>query len=283
MVRDDEIDDAEARYLEQLRAALGISDRELRAIQEEVLHPRFRSEVAAAIADDHLSADDRSRLDRLVARLRLAPETAKWIYEQEGQARIDAALGEAIADGRLSPAEDRALQELARNLGASLTVDDATRRQLDRMRLLWRIDNGELPRLSVPINLQRGEVCHAQAPATWYERRTRTTTVGYSGFSTSVRICKGVRYRVSTVKPTRITREELVQIDAGTVYVTSKRVIFDGYRKNSSLRLSSLLGFTPFADGVQLEKSSGRPPILALSQVDVEIFHATLAAAMANA
>jgi hypothetical protein len=282
-VPDDRIDSVENTYLDRLRRTFGISDAELAVVHEEVLNPRLAAEIREVIADDYLSGADRARVDRLIKNLRLSPAASTQLYQVAGQHRMSAAVRDATADSRLSPEEEAALHALARNLGAELTVDASTQATLERMRLLWRIDNGDLPAIPVPINLQRGEVCHAHMEAVWHEHRTRTETVGYSGFSTSVRICKGLRYRVSTVRPNRVTREELVQVDAGVLYLTNKRLIFDGQRKNTTFRLSSLLGFTPFADAVQLEKASGRPPILVLSGGDVEIFHSMLSAALSNA
>jgi hypothetical protein len=96
----------------------------------------------------------------------------------------------------------------------------------------------------------------------------------------SVRICKGVRYRVGSVSAQRITRDELVEIDRGTMYVTNKRLIFDGARKNTTIRLLAILSFTPCSDGLVLEKATGKPIQLEFAGGDAEMFHSILSAAM---
>ena len=58
--------------------------------------------------------------------------------------------------------------------------------------------------------------------------------------------------------------------------------MFDGAHKNSAIRYSSLLGVTPYADGIKLEKSSGRSPYL-LFTGDVEMVTVILSSAMAQA
>lgn len=150
------------------------------------------------------------------------------------------------------------------------------------MALLWRIENGQFPTISVPIALQRGETCYFSCTAGWHELRTKTVRVNYSGVSTSIRICKGVRFRVGSVTPQRVTRDELTHIDDGTLYITNKRIIFDGQRKNSTIRHSALLGLEMYRDGIVLEKATGKSPHLILTG-DVELAAVILSSALAAA
>jgi len=93
---------------------------------------------------------------------------------------------------------------------------------------------------------------------------------------------KGVRWRVGSFAPTRVTRDELALIDAGTLYITNKRVIFQGGKKNSAIRLVALIAFQPYSDGLVLEKASGRSPHLILDG-DAEAAAAVLSGALARA
>jgi len=278
---DDTITNDEAKYLAELRRALGLSDAELKAAEEELVHTRFGRAVGTVIGDDHLNAADRQKLDDLAKAIRLPQDVADRILLRARENRLAIAAKKAIDDQRLSPTELADLYALARALDIELQLDQHTQAMFDRCSLLWRIDNGELPTLNVGINLQRGEMCHAVADTTWMEMRTRTDRINYGGPVASIRICKGLRYRVGSVRVQRITREELIEVDRGRLYLTNKRVIFDGGKKNTSIRLSALLSFTPFADGVVLEKSSGRSPHLLLNG-DVEVFLSVLGVALAS-
>ena len=175
------------------------------------------------------------------------------------------------------------LRALTRAVGGELTVGEATQRTLDRYRRIWRIDNGELEPIAVDITLFKGERCYLKAFASWYELRTRTTSISYGGPVVSFRIAKGIRYRLGNVTPIRHTKDELTLIDSGAIYITDRRVIFMGAKRNATLRFTSLLGFTPYTDGVELEKSTGRSPVLTISGTEIDLFHAILAAAMAAA
>lgn len=280
---DDMITDDEAGYLAQLRRLLGLTDPEVLSVEEELIHARYSKAVAGEIADDNLTAKDRAKVDALAAAIRLPKDVADRILMKVRMDRITAAAQAAIADRRLSPQELSDLQALARDLDITLDIDAKTQQGFDRLSLLWRIENGELPAIPVPINLQKNETCHATANASWHEMRTRTERINYGGPVASIRICKGLRYRVGSVQVQRITRDEMVELDRGLLYITNKRVIFHGTKKNSTIRLSSLLSFTPYSDGVCLEKTSGKPAHLTLQGTDIELFHTILGAVLSGA
>lgn len=77
----------------------------------------------------------------------------------------------------------------------------------------------------------------------------------------------------------RVTREELRKLDAGTLYITNKRLLFNGASKNVSLPLKRVIHFTMYADGLRIEKDSGRDQYF-LGTGDVEMLGAILEAAL---
>jgi hypothetical protein len=192
-----------------------------------------------------------------------------------------AAFDRAASDRQLSPKEETDLKELAANLGITPRYDYPTEQLLDKFRLLWRIQNDTIPTVDSSIMLQRGEVCHYSAQADWHELRTRTVRSGYSGTLTSIRIAKGLSYRIGNYTPNCVTEDVLMMIDSGTVYVTNKRVIFDGGKKNTAIRHSAIIGITPYANGVGIEKATGKSPVLVLHG-DAEIAATILCEAIAR-
>ena len=52
----------------------------------------------------------------------------------------------------------------------------------------------------------------------------------------------------------------MTQLDTGNLYITSKRVLFDGTKKNVSIPLGKITNFTVFKDGLQVEKEAGKDP-----------------------
>ncbi len=60
-------------------------------------------------------------------------------------------------------------------------------------------------------------------------------------------------------------------IDTGTLYLTNKRIIFTGTKKNSNIRIDKVLDFTPYTDGVEIGKDTGKSPTLQMTQ-NADIF-----------
>jgi hypothetical protein len=68
----------------------------------------------------------------------------------------------------------------------------------------------------------------------------------------------------------RLSEDVLTKIDSGIIYLTSKRLLFQGGRGNKTVRLGSIFDFTPYTNGVDIQKDAGKSPFLEFdNQVDV--------------
>jgi hypothetical protein len=124
---------------------------------------------------------------------------------------------------------------------------------------------GELPTLpTVPVtfSLQKDEECYWSGEATWYEFRSSTRRVNYHGLTASIPIAKGIRYRLGSIAPSVERSSELVAIDHGPLYVTDKRIYFDGQQKNTTLAWKAITEVQLFQGGIILEKNTGKSPHL---------------------
>lgn len=274
--------DTEHEELKHLKHLLSLTDETVKNIHLNVAKEVYEKSVNEAIFDGNLTSEERDFLQKLQTDLALPDDIAHKIYAEANQFVLTLFLLNAIDDRQLSPDEDAEFEALCRNLGVKPEIQPHTQRQLERYRLYWRIENAELPTINVDIKLYKSEACYFTCNALWFEFRTVTKRINYSGLGARVRIAKGVYYRVGTVAPQRITSEELKLIDSGKIYITNKRVIFMGVLKNFSLRLERLLAFSPYSDSVELEKDAGRNPILKLGD-ETEIFCRILARVMRDA
>jgi hypothetical protein len=281
-IDDDVVTDEELAYLEQLRIGLNLRERDVDDLWSDETGAIYRTALEGALSDGKLTDDEWRQVDLIASGLRLSPERRAEIAEEPIASAITRAVTGALADHRLTPAEREQLTELVTQTGVGQDAYTDTQEQaLDRALLLWRIENEALPVIAAPINLQKGEVCHASFSAQWYELRTRTVRSYRSGPVASIRIMKGLSYRVGSYQTHRVTADELTLIDAGVGYITNKRFIFDGARKNTTIRYPGILSLTPYADGVEIEKATGKSPTLII-QGDAEIFTAIFAEALSR-
>jgi hypothetical protein len=256
--RDEDLSEAEFADLRKLRELFALSDEQVRQAERAVLDAVYRSALREAAGDRVLTDDERSRLEALVRGLKLPDDVVAAIRKEDLGALMQQVYDEVTADHRISADEDRVLAALAQQFDVTISHDDRTRAVLDRYRLLWRLENGELPDVPVPIRLQRGERCHAAIGATHYEHRTVTTRIRYAGPTARIRIMRGLSYRVGSLRVERVTQDVLKQLDTGQLYVTSKRLIFDGSRKSTAITYRKVLNITRYSDGIGVEKDTGK-------------------------
>lgn len=259
-LQDDILTDTELAYLERLCRILDVGFDMVEGVKANLIHPRYKLAVTSAIKDGLLTPKESAFLEKLSTDLQVPSDIAKAISDSAKEDLTVQKLAEMVADQRISPTELADLSSLARNIGLDLEFGPELSAMLNRLALLWRIENGEIPEVLADINLQKAETCHFVAQADWHELRTITKRIDYAGPVAYIPIVKGFRYRIGSITPRRVASDELTHIDSGMLYITSKRVIFQGAKRNLALRLSSLIGAGAFSDGLMLEKATGRSP-----------------------
>jgi hypothetical protein len=284
-LRDDSLSDNEVEYLSKLRHLFALTDRDVERAHLALAEPRYAEAFSEAVADEKLTPEELARLEKLAGTLRLPERARRKAQEVPIQEIVERVLARVIADRRLSPGEEQALRDLQKNLGLpELRFGPATQAALDKYALLWRIENGELPFIAgaAPAPLQEGELCHLACRSFWHELRNYTVRPERPGTTTaSVKVPRGLTYRVDGAAPKRVAREGLAPVDWGSLYVTSRRLVFIGQKTRETTRFNELLGIEVFADAIVLEKTSGRRPHLFL-EGDVEVIAAVLTEVMAH-
>jgi hypothetical protein len=278
---DRELSDQDRKDLAHLQKILKLADKDTGPIREEVLADLYSKSLADALGDEHMSPEERSRLDVIAVSFDLPEERRQDIYKVQVTRLLQLAFGQVISDHRITSGEEARLRAMTENLGVTITHDAETQALMERFRLLARIEEGNLPVLAPEIKLQRGETCHAFFACTQSEIRTHTKSIRYSGPTASIRIMKGVRWRIGQVAVERVTRDVLTQLDAGMLYVTNKRLLFDGHRKNSVINLTKVVRFTLFRDGIRIEKDSGRDQYF-IGDADLEVVGTVLERVLSN-
>jgi len=169
----------------------------------------------------------------------------------------------ALEDSVLTAEEETTLLRAAEHLGwkqDDLYANGAFAK-LVQAGVLRDLMEGKLPsryevKGQLPFNFQKGEELLWAFPGVqYYEVRTRRTFVGGSqGFS--VRVARGVYYRVGGFRGEAVQNAETVLVDTGLVGVTQKHLYFAGPLKSFRVRFDKIVSFTPYSDGIGFQRDA---------------------------
>lgn len=169
----------------------------------------------------------------------------------------------AFEDGILTEEEEAALKELKHHFSLS-------KQELDRNGAFTRVAkgsvlrgilNGILPEWNLanrnfPFNLQKTEkIVWVFKDVNYYEQKTRTRYVGGSQ-GVSIRIARGLYYRVGAFKGERVQTSETIHADTGLLGVTNKHIYFSGSSKTFRINYNKIVSFEPFSDGIGIQRDA---------------------------
>lgn len=107
---------------------------------------------------------------------------------------------------------------------------------------------------SLPFNFQKNEqIIWLFADVDYYEQKTKRQYQGGSR-GVSVRIAKGVYYRVGAFKGESINITETVHTDTGLMAITNKHIYFSGSQKSFRVNFNKIVSFQPYDDGIGIQK-----------------------------
>lgn len=271
VINDDNISNEEAMQLKHLKDILFLNQQEAETILKEETQRRYGEHIDEALHDNRVSKSEKERLEQLRKHLMIDEEVAKKLYAGRAKTNLQKFIEDAVSDERLSPAEEKEMNEIAKSLGIELSFDDNSKKALERFRLYWQIENGDLPELKPDIKLFKGEKLHFKTAADWIEHKQVTRRINYGGPTARIRLAKGIYYKAGSMAVNRTKEDVWQRLDSGWIYLTDRRLIFMGSRGNKNIRLNTILTFKPYSNGVDIQKSAGKSPFLEFSD-NVDIF-----------
>jgi hypothetical protein len=172
-------------------------------------------------------------------------------------------VDKCLEDGVIDVDEEAKL--LAMKNGFRFTEEDLDKTgahtRLVKAAVIRDVLSGIVPeRLSLaeplPVNLQKGEkVVWAFGGCEYWEDKTKRSYQGGS-HGVSVKMMKGVYYRVGAFKGSPVFSTERVLVDRGAVYITNRHIYFSGPAKSLRVPYPKIVSFLPFDDGVGLVRDA---------------------------
>jgi len=270
-LKTNEISEKSLNELKYLVKILKLDENVTKNIFDELTRSIYKNEVEKSISKGILEKNDEEKLLNMQNNLLIPNDIATNIYKEKAENIIKSNLEKALSDQRFSPNEEEELNTLAKNLHIDLSFETSTRTLIDKYKLFWQIDNGNIPALTTDISLQKNELCYFCIDINWLEQRTITKRVNYSGPSFRVKIAKGLSYRVGSISAQRITEDVWKIIDTGKLYLTNKRIIFMGSKGNKTVTINKILDFNVYSNGIEIQKDSGKSPFLEFNK-DTDVF-----------
>lgn len=252
--------------LNHLKHILDLEDRTIDKLHVQLGESIYKKSFQEAVADGRLTKSEEEFLHQLEKTLKLPKELAEKISSETRKSFIEHYVSQIVADQRLSPQEEEELAAIANSLHVNIQLNEKTKEQLRKLKLYWALENLDLPVVQTSLKLQKSEICHLQIPTVkWYELRKVRQKRG-SSYSTSIKVSKGFYLRSGSSSSSSYSVDTMTHIDTGTLYLTNKRIIFDGTKKTSNIQLGKIINLTPHMDGVEIDKETGKSPTLQMKQ-----------------
>lgn len=108
---------------------------------------------------------------------------------------------------------------------------------------------------------------------------------GEVGEGRGLRVERGSRRRLAAAPPARIDATGLHEVDRGTAWLTSRRVVFRGAAGERAVPLADLAAVQLYGDAIRLECADGARPVLAphADAAEIEYAGAVLTALLTRA
>jgi hypothetical protein len=233
------LNDEELADLKHLKTILALDDSVIDNLHARIGSIVYKKSFEEAVSDGRLTSEEQAFLNKLETDLRLPKQLAEKISLETRTAYVQNYVTKIMADQQLSPDEEEELKAITSSLNIDPGLSDKTKQQLEKFKLYWALKNLPLPVFQPDMAIQKDEACHFMiGNVKWYELRK----VRHKGYSD----------------------DELTLIDKGTIYLTNKRIIFNGSKKTSTIQLTKILKTTPNDAGVKLGKDSGKDVTLHL-------------------
>lgn len=227
-LKDRSLSKEEIKDLKLLKGLLGLTDSVVNLLHNSISGFVYRMSLEEAVKDGRLDDEEKAFLEKLKNEVQLDNNIAQKISEEVRGNFVKQFINKVTSDQMLSPDEELELNAISSSLNVDIINNQKNRAYLDKLKLLWSIENKELQSCEVDINLQKNEVCYYYDFVEWHEER----------------------------------RKQWQAVDRGNVYLTNKRVLFMGESKNTNIRLDKILSCSIHSNGVEIDKEAGKVPIL---------------------
>jgi hypothetical protein len=238
----------------------------------------YRQALQRFLSDGKLDEIHEKHLEQLASQAGLDKSELRRIHQEATSAFFSQLL---TADG-LTEEVKTGLETLMQRFNLHAVESDFSKETFNRHYWLALVDKGILPTLdssSVGITLARKETLHWITFASLKKWARKGDPVSFGGALGTVRVMRGQKYQLGTLKSTPIVEEVLADEDGGKFWLTNRRLGFHGRKKTFTIPLNKVVSFDLFHDGMAIRKEGRESPLI-VGLVNMEFSAAVLSSLM---
>lgn len=230
----------------------------------------YQEKLRLLLSDGVLSDGEQKELEALAKKYNLT----KGDLVKLQKAATSNVLQSISSDNRITEEERSALNALINYFGLDLKDINFDQESFNKYYSLALIEKGVLPQVQDADELNMvfkpKEVFHCVRCAVLKKLKRVTRRINYSGLTGSIRIARGVRFRVGSLGVGTVSDEVLSSVDVGIFYLTNQRLGYLGKRKQFAFPYEKILSLELTPEGMYLFKEGKEVPyILKLDDYDV--------------
>ena len=260
----DGIDVATEARLSQLKEALNLSQTDLdHAEARSRILAIGRTRITALLSGALTSVESAESISKNARAIAVQCSIRDYEFQRLTVAGWCAAVEHCLDDGGIDAATEAKLGQLKEVLNLTQTELDkhGAYSRVAKAAVLRDIAEGKMPNRFkiegvVRINLQKNEqIVWAFNGVQLLEDKVVRQYVGGSQ-GVSVRLMKGVYYRVGAFKGHAVDHTERAPVDIGQVFITNRNIYFSGQTKSMRVPYQKVVSFQPFSDGIGMVRDT---------------------------
>ncbi|WP_456311833.1 hypothetical protein [Pseudomonas shirazensis] len=239
--------------LNHLKSILSLQNDSVEKLNNNIGIIVYKRFFEKAISKGRIIKTEEDLLEKIEKDLKLPKSFVNKISNEVKQNFIQSYAENIIKSQQLSPDVEREINNIATNLNIDLLFNKEITKQLEKLRLYWKLENLPLSTIDVDIVIQKSEQCYFKtSPVKWNELKNLSQKPSHYNLN-----IKALKEFYLTFSSKRSNNSAYIKyIDSGTLYLTNKRIIFIGRNKNLNIRFEKILRLNPQSDGIELDKET---------------------------
>ncbi|MBE8726196.1 hypothetical protein [Flavobacterium hungaricum] len=223
----------------------------------------YRKFFTKAISNGRLIRREEEFLEKIENEMNL-PKTLvnKISYEMKNNFLQDY-VRNVINNKELSPDIEKEINNISESLRIDLVFTKDITKQIENLKLYWKIENLDLQTIEADILIQKSETCYFRANSVkWYEFKSLRQKP--TNYISNFKVLKEFYLNLNS-QGANNNNPYIKYVDSGSLYLTNKRIIFIGRNKNINIRFEKILRLTPQLDGIEVEKDTIKSAFIQLT------------------